>query len=120
MSDPLNIVANPRETYMSTKNFDIDVNYFINYAKKENCDTIVIGLPMNMDGTHGEMVDKVKKFGQRIQELSDLNVFYQDERLTTVSAEKMLISANVRRDKRKKVIDKVAATIILEAYLSKK
>ena len=88
VSDPLNIVANPRETYMSTKDFDTDVNYFINYAKKENCDTIVIGLPMNMDGTHGEMVDKVKKFGQR-------------------------------RDKRKKVIDKVAATIIFEAYSSK-
>lgn len=119
VSDPLNIVANPRETYMSAKNLDTDVNYFINYAKKENCDTIIIGLPMNMDGTHGEMVEKVKRVGQRIQELSDLDVVYQDERLTTVSAEKMLISANVRRDKRKKVIDKVAATIILEAYLSK-
>jgi len=97
VSDPLNIVANPRETYMSAKDLDTDVNYFINYAKKENCDTIIIGLPMNMDGTHGEMVEKVKRFGQRIQELSDLDVVYQDE----------------------KVIDKVAATIILEAYLSK-
>lgn len=118
ISDLLNITANPRETYIR-KNNEEDIRYFSDYAMREQCDTIVIGLPINMDGTHGPMVEKIKLFGCELEKTSGIKVAYQDERLTTVSAEKTLISANVRREKRKQVIDKVAATIILQSYLEK-
>ena len=87
VSDLLGICANPRETYVRSGDAAKDAEYFTEYAKREEADAFVMGLPKN------------------------------DERLTTVSAERLLIEADVRRDKRKKVIDKVAATIILQSYL---
>ena len=72
---------------------------------------------MNMDGTEGPRAELTRAFGEALREKSGLEVVYMDERLTTVSAERMLIGADVRREKRKKVIDKVAATIILQSYL---
>lgn len=77
----------------------------------------MLGLPKNMDGTEGDRARITREFGDILAEASGLPVFYQDERLTTVSAERMLIDADVRREKRKQVIDKVAATIILQSYL---
>ncbi len=120
VSDMLLIGANPRETYTRKKgDIDADIEYFCNYAKREDVDAIVLGLPINMDGTEGPRVEITREFGDLLQEKSGIKVVYQDERLSTVSAEKMLISADVRRDKRKTVIDKVAATIILQSYLDK-
>ena len=118
VSDLLGITANPRETYVR-KNGDInaDIAYFCEYAKREEADAFVLGLPKNMDGTEGDRAVVTRQFGDMLQEASGLPVLYQDERLTTVSAERMLIDADVRREKRKKVIDKVAATIILQSYL---
>ncbi len=118
VSDFMRIIANPRETYIR-KNEDADIEYFIQLAKKEEADTFVVGLPINMDGTEGPRVELCRAFGEKLKEKSGLKVEYQDERLTTVTAERMLIEADVRRDKRKQVIDKVAATIILESYLNR-
>ena len=118
VSDFMRIIANPRETYIR-KNEDADIEYFIQLAKKEEADTFVVGLPINMYGTEGPRVELCRAFGEKLKEKSGLKVEYQDERLTTVTAERMLIEADVRRDKRKKVIDKVAATIILESYLNR-
>ncbi|MBQ9276449.1 MAG: Holliday junction resolvase RuvX, partial [Clostridia bacterium] len=67
--------------------------------------------------TEGDRALVTREFGDALQAASGLPVVYQDERLTTVSAERMLIDADVRREKRKQVIDKVAATIILQSYL---
>ena len=118
VSDLLGITANPRETYWRKKgDVDADVRYFCEYAKKEDADTFVLGLPKNMDGTEGDRALVTREFGDMLQEASGIPVVYQDERLTTVSAERMLIDADVRREKRKQVIDKVAATIILQSYL---
>lgn len=118
VSDLMGLTANPRETYVRKKN-DIayDVAYFCDYAKKEDADVFVLGLPKNMDGSEGERAEITRQFGDLLAKQSGLPIVYQDERLTTVSAERMLIDADVRRDKRKKVIDKVAATIILQSYL---
>lgn len=118
VSDFMRIIANPRETYIR-KNEDADIEYFIQLAKKEEADTFVVGLPINMDGTEGPRVEICRAFGEKLREKSGLKVDYQDERLTTVTAERMLIEADVRREKRKQVIDKVAATIILESYLNR-
>ena len=118
VSDMLGITANPRETYIRKgKPFEEDIAYFVSYAKTEDADAFVIGLPMNMDGTEGPRAEVTRQFGEALKEASGLNVIYVDERLTTVSAERMLIGADVRREKRKQVIDKVAATIILQSYL---
>ena len=118
VSDMLGITANPRETYVRKgKTFEDDINYFVKYAKEEDADAFVIGLPMNMDGTEGPRAEVTREFGDALKEASGLQVIYVDERLTTVSAERMLIGADVRREKRKQVIDKVAATIILQSYL---
>ncbi len=118
VSDLLGITANPRETYVRKKSdTNADIAYFCEYAKRENADAFVLGLPKNMDGTEGDRAVVTRQFGDMLEEASGLPVLYQDERLTTVSAERMLIDADVRREKRKKVIDKVAATIILQSYL---
>ena len=118
VSDMLGITANPRETYVRKgKTFEEDIAYFVNYAKVEDADAVVIGLPLNMDGTEGPRVEVTREFGNALKEASGLEIIYVDERLTTVSAENLLISADVRREKRKTVIDKVAATIILQSYL---
>ena len=118
VSDMLGITANPRETYVRKgRTFEDDINYFVKYAKEEDADAFIIGLPMNMDGTEGPRAEVTREFGKALKEASGLQVIYVDERLTTVSAERMLIGADVRREKRKQVIDKVAATIILQSYL---
>lgn len=117
VSDLLGICANPRETYVRSGDAAKDAEYFTEYAGREDADAFVLGLPKNMDGTEGPRAALTREFGALLEEKSGLPVFYTDERLTTVSAERLLIEADVRRDKRKKVIDKVAATIILQSYL---
>lgn len=118
VSDMLNILANPYETYVR-KSMDEDIEHFQNLLKEQNADTFVVGLPLNMDGTVGDRVEKTKEYASMLAEKIDAKFVYQDERLTTVQAEKVLISGGVRRDKRKKVVDKVASTIILQAYLDR-
>lgn len=116
VSDMLGMIANARESY-TRKGLEKDLRYFTDLAKAENADAFVLGLPKNMDGTEGERVEVTREFGDKLHEFSGLPVVYMDERLSTVAAERMLIQADVRRDNRKKVIDKVAACIILQNYL---
>ena len=84
-----------------------------------NVEEVVVGLPKNMNNTIGPQGEKVLKFIEKFKKKFDLNVILQDERLTTVSAERALINADVSRKKRKGLIDKVAATYILQSYLDK-
>lgn len=116
MSDLMKIIANGYETYKRVSESK-DLDYVVNLAKQNDVDTIVLGLPINMDGTRGVRVEKTEEFAKKLEEASGLKIAFQDERLTTVTAERMLIEGNVRREKRKTVIDKVAATIILQTYL---
>lgn len=80
---------------------------------------IVIGLPINMNGSIGFQGEKTMELAEKIEKKFKIEVIYEDERLTTVAAEKMLISGDVRRAKRKQLIDKVAATYILQTYLDR-
>lgn len=116
VSDIMCMIASARESY-TRRGLEIDLKYFTDLAKNENADTFVVGLPKNMNGTEGIRSEITREFAAKLKEYSGLKIVFQDERLTTVSAEKMLISADVRRDKRKLVIDKVAACIILQSYL---
>ena len=88
-------------------------------------DKFVIGLPKNMNNTIGPQGEKVLSFVDELKDFLvknsfDIEIVMQDERLTTVSAERILIEGNMSRKKRKKVIDKVAATYILQSYLDRK
>lgn len=80
-------------------------------------DKIVLGLPKNMNGTIGPQGEKVQNFGNRLKEFFSGEIVFWDERLTTVSAQRMLIDADLSRKKRKKNVDRVAAVLILQSYL---
>ncbi|MEG1963845.1 MAG: Holliday junction resolvase RuvX [Clostridia bacterium] len=115
-SDLLKVIATGYETYFRV-NAHKDIYYIADLAKEKEVDTIVFGLPLNMDGSEGARVVKTKKFAEALRAKTTANIVFQDERLSTIEAEDVLIDANVRRDKRKQVIDKVAATIILQSYM---
>lgn len=121
VSDVLGITANPVETYVRKKNdTEADARYIADMAKRLSVERYVLGLPINMDGTEGPRVEKTREFAAVLASVSDIPIDYQDERLTTVTAERVLIEQGVRREKRKEVIDKVAAVIILRTYLDRK
>lgn len=79
--------------------------------------TVVLGLPLNMNGTKGERALDAEKFGGKLISSSGVRVVYWDERLSTKEIEDILIVASVRRDKRKELLDKMAAQVILQSYL---
>lgn len=86
-------------------------------VKEYNPGRFVLGLPKNMNNTMGPRVEASQKYGQLLEERYNLPVDYQDERLSTVEAERMLIANDTSRGKRKQVIDKLAAVLILQNYL---
>ncbi|MTM91908.1 Holliday junction resolvase RuvX, partial [Turicibacter sanguinis] len=77
----------------------------------------VLGLPKNMNGSIGERGQVTQEFAKKLEEATNVTVILWDERLTTMQVERVLIQADVSRNKRKKVVDKMAATIILQSYL---
>ena len=88
--------------------------------KEQNIEALVLGLPKNMNNTLGARALATLDFKKTLESKVDLPIYLEDERLTTKSAEDMLISANTSRKKRKQVIDKIAATIILQSFLDKR
>ncbi len=118
-SDILEIIATAYQTY-KRKSEEQDTKYIAGLVSELGVGEIVIGLPLKMDGTEGQSVSMAKSFGEKLSQLTDVPIFYQDERLSTVTAEKILIESGMRREKRKDKIDSIAATIILQTYLDKK
>lgn len=112
------IIASGYETYQRV-DLEKDLQHIADLVKQFKIDVVVFGLPLNMDGTKGDRVQKTYDFAEALSGRIDAKIDYEDERLTTVVAEEMLIDSGMRRDKRKKVIDKIAATIILQAYLDR-
>ena len=121
ISDPLGFTAQGVEIIKineEAKEFGFD--RLGELVKEYQVDKFVVGLPKNMNNTEGPRVEASKACGDKIKEIFNLPVDYQDERLTTVQAERMLVEqADVSRDKRKKVIDKLAAQLILQNYLDR-
>lgn len=122
LSDELGITA---QGLMTLERVGIrkDTGKILDMVKEYNCDTIVIGLNLKLDGTDSPQTEKVREFRTMIENkmrstgMKGIEVVWQDERFTTVIAERVLIEADVRREDRKKVIDKQAAVIILQSYL---
>lgn len=115
VSDPLGITAQPIETYTRV-GYGPDVRHIAAIAKQYETNCILCGLPRNMDGTQGFQVEKVCEFAAKLEE-QGFWVEYYDERMTTMLAEGALLEANMRREDRKKKVDMVAATMILQSYL---
>lgn len=90
-----------------------------NLLQEYQINKVVVGLPKNMNGTLGPQSTKVIKFAEKIKNKFKIELIYIDERLTTVAAERILIESDVRRENRKKVIDKIAASYILQTYLDR-
>lgn len=119
ISDPLFVTAQPYETIKRHKaKFDIDrIEEIIN---DKEISLIVVGLPKNMNNTIGPQSMKVMSFVDLIKKRIDIDIVYEDERLTTVQSEAVLIDMNVRRENRKTHIDKIAASFILQSYLDRR
>ena len=112
------IISNP----LIILRHDEDFDYLIDELKKiiidKKIDVLVLGLPKNMNNTIGERGEMVLKFKEKL-EVFNLPIVLEDERLTTKVAESILINADVSRKKRKQVIDKMAANVILQSYLDR-
>ena len=90
------------------------------FVDQYKIDKFVVGLPRRTDGSYGPETDKIYDFGSELEREFELPVEYWDERFSTVAAERILLEGDVSRAKRRQVIDKVAATVILQAYLDRK
>ena len=94
-----------------------DLNYFANLIKEKSVDKVVFGLPLKTDGTESEMSLIVRSFAEKLEKVSGVQVCFQDERLTSFEAEEYLKEAGIKWEKRKELLDKVSAQIILQNYL---
>jgi len=118
ISDPLGITAQGITT-IRRKGINNDFDELEKIIKEYHVSKVVIGLPKNMNNTIGPQGEKVLRFVEKFRSKFNVDIILQDERLTTVSAERLLIDADVSRKKRRNIIDKVAATYILDLYLQK-
>lgn len=116
VSDVMEMLASPLKV-IHEKGFKKCAEQVSDAAKDENVGLIVVGYPKNINNTVGEKAEKCKAFGDYLHELTALPVVMWDERYTTVSAHRYLNETNVRGQKRKNIVDAVAAVIILESYL---
>ena len=117
-SDPVLHLAHPVETYFRVST-ERDLQYLVQVAEERGANRIVCGLPLNADGTESEQTRKTREFVELLEAKTPLPVFLEDERFTTMEARRILIDADVSRGKRKKVIDSIAASYILESYIGK-
>ena len=117
-SDALLMTAQGRET-IRRRCLENDFNRWRELISEYEVHELVVGMPKNMNGTKGERAEKTEEFVEKMKAVIDLPVTFWDERLSTVMAERQLIAADVSRKKRKGVIDKMAAVVILQGYLDR-
>lgn len=125
VSDPLGVIATGVTT-IERVGIRKDTGKVIDYIKEYGCETVVIGLPLSLDGDDSVQTQKVRDFRTMLENklrssgpLSKVKVEWQDERYSTVEAEEVLIEANMSREDRKKIIDRQAAIVILQRYLDR-
>ena len=125
VSDPLGVIATGVTT-IERVGIRKDTGKVIDYIKEYGCETVVIGLPLSLDGEDSVQTQKVRDFRTMLENklrssgpLSKVKVEWQDERYSTVEAEEVLIEANMSREDRKRIIDRQAAIVILQRYLDR-
>ena len=121
ISDELGFLARAVETYrFNEDDYESAVNYTIEFCKKNNVKTVVLGLPKHMNGDDGIRAQISYDFKVNVESKSDIKVVLEDERLTTIIVDRAMITGNVRRKDRKDKKDEMAAGVILQKYLDKK
>lgn len=116
LSDPALSVASPVTTIKRSK-FTADATALLKLATDRGVGGLVIGLPLNMDGTEGPRCQSVRQFGSNLLKLKDLPILFWDERLSTMAVERAMIAHDLTRAKRDKVVDQAAAAFILQGAL---
>ena len=116
LSDELGITAQAH-TVVRRQNLRQDLGQLQDIATEYEVNQVVVGLPLNMDGSEGPRAEASRAFGKTVEERLRLPVLYWDERLSTVAAQRVLLEADLSRAKRKKVVDQVAAAYILQGWL---
>lgn len=119
VSDPFNEYAMPCETYVRTRNFAVDVAAIAKIAKDRGVGVIVCGMPVNFDGTESVQTVKTQQFIDALKAATALPIVIEDERFTTMQARETQIMGGIKRQDRKKTIDSIAASYILESYLER-
>ena len=118
VSDSLLTVATPMET-VKRKKFTADAARLMEIAAERSLGGIVLGLPINMDGSEGPRCQKTRAFARNLTQITDIPITFWDERLSTVAAERALLEADTSRRRRAEVIDHVAAAYILQGALDR-
>jgi len=124
VSDPLGLTAQGITT-IERVGIRKDCGKVIDYVREYDCEAVICGLPLKLDGTDSPQTEKVREFAKmlqnkmRSQAMQNVEVIFEDERFTTAIAERILIEADVSRSGRKEVIDKQAAVLILQGYLDR-
>lgn len=118
LSDPLYMIAQSYTTIQRKKLRD-DLLELKTIIEEKEIKEIIVGLPKHMNNDFGVSAQRAKSFGQELKKVFDLDVIYQDERMTTISADRVLMETGVRRENRKKHVDAVAATFILQSWLDR-
>lgn len=119
-SDPFNTFALPGTTYRRSKDAEADAAALAAIALEKGAGLIVCGVPYNFDGSESVQTHKTRRFIELLRAKTDIPVIEEDERFTTMEAERVLIEGGVRREDRKRSIDSIAASYILEGYLNKR
>ena len=117
LSDPEGLIASPIAPILRNSATIDTIAALIN---EHSVGCVVLGLPLQLNGEEGSEAKNVRQFGEKLQANLNITIDYMDERMTTKEANRKLISGNVRRDKRKNIIDSIAASIILQTFLDQK
>jgi putative Holliday junction resolvase len=118
LSDLTRTIASPLETIRRTK-FKADAGRLLSLVAEHAISGLVVGFPLNLDGTEGPRAQATRALARNLSKLSTLPILLWDERLTTAKAERMLVDADQTRRRRAEVIDKLAATLILQSALDR-
>jgi putative Holliday junction resolvase len=118
ISDPIPLIASPLKT-LTVDNTEQAILEIENVIKEEEIQVVVIGLPLGMNGQDTQQTDHVKKFAEKLQQILNIPVFLEDERLSSVTARKAIIHQKLSVGRNKALVDQTAASIILQQYLDK-
>lgn len=116
LSDVLGMIATPTETLRRGK-FGDDAKKLFAMVAQHDIGALVLGLPLNMDGSEGPRCQSVRQFAQNLLAVQDIDVVFWDERLSTVAAHRVMIDADLSRKRQAEVVDKMAAAVILQGFL---
>lgn len=118
LSDETGLIAQPLTSLEAGGSLDTVIDRIVEHCNEHNVETIVVGMPLSLSGgSRGQSAMRAREIGTRLEAGLNVSVVYWDERFTTAQAERVLIDARVSRAKRRKIIDKVAASLILQSYL---